>query len=138
MSKYLQGDVIGHEFLTQAFVPATAAADATIGHPVFIAPRDVEILEVSIIPQAAVTGADTNTKHLNLRNRGADGTGTTELANYDLTSGNNLSNHDEKSLYAPTTPLAIADGVVLQLEVEKIGTGLATPAFLVATRHRLQ
>ena len=84
MSRYSQGDVVGHQLIAQATVPAVAAGTATIVYPIFVSDRYVKIKSVSFVPQAAVTGDNTNRKNLNLHNRGTDGTGTTELANIDL------------------------------------------------------
>ncbi len=128
--------------VAQVVTPKHAAATATEDIPIFYAPTDapegVSIVAVRLIPGAAVSGANTNTTHLNLVNRGADGAGTTELANYDLTSGNDLTAYDNKNLYTPATPLNIATGVVLTLQFEKVGTGLLVPEMLVVVEYRPQ
>lgn len=115
----------------QAHVPAHAAATATEIVPIFEAPAAVKIEKVKIIPAAAITGADTNTTHVNLLNLGANGAGVTELAAKDYVSGVNSTIAQTHELYAPASPLAIAAGVKLGIELQKVGTGLALPAFLV-------
>lgn len=115
----------------EVVVPAHAAATATEQAPVFYAPFACKVTAVRVVAGAAVTGANTNTTHLNLHNRGTDGSGTTEIANYDLTSGNNLTAYDNYNLYAPASGLAVAAGGVLSLQHEKVGTGLDVPALCV-------
>lgn len=51
----------------------------------------------------------------------------TEVGNYDLTSGNDLAAFDEKTLYEPATPLAMAAGDYIAIQHEKVGTGLDVP-----------
>lgn len=138
MSKYAQGDVVGHQFIAQATIPAVAAGTATIVYPIFVADRDVRIKAVTFVPQAAVTGDNTNRKNLNLHNRGADGTGTTELANIDLATGTNLVALDETSLYAPASPLSISAGIVLAVQVEQVASGVALPQLHVQVTYDLQ
>lgn len=115
----------------ETVVPGHAAATATEDFPVFYAPFACRVTAVRIVPGAAVTGANTNTTHLNLINRAADGAGTTEIANRDLTSGNDLTAFDNYNLYAPATPLAVVAGGVLSLQYEKVGTGLLVPGLFV-------
>jgi len=110
----------------QAALPPVAAADPTADFVVFEAPVNCRIEKVKVIPGAAVTGADTNTRHLNLVNRGANGAGAAEVANYDLTSGNGLGVAG-LVLYAPAVPLAVVQGTQLALQIEKVGTGIALP-----------
>ena len=123
-------DLLGGNVKT-AYFPAFATADASKEVPIFLAEFACKIVKVSLVPQAAVSGADTNTRHLNLINKAAGGAGATELTNYDLTSGNDLAVMDEYVLYNPSTPLDLPANTVLALEGEKIGTGLATPEMLV-------
>lgn len=114
-----------------AYFPAFGTTDSSKQVPVFLAEFACKITKLSLVPQAAVTGQDTNTRHLNLINKGTDGSGTTELANCDLISGNDLSAMDEYVIYNPATPLDVPINTVLAIEGEKVGTGLATPEMLV-------
>jgi hypothetical protein len=121
-------------------IPKRAQTDATQEHVVFIvppeAPEGVKITGVDIYPSASVTGTATNYCNLNLIDRGATGAGTTELANYDLTSGNNLSAYVKKALYEPATPSTFAVGKVITLQLELVSGGLATPNMTVQVRYR--
>ena len=117
------------------YVPAHAAADATLDHVIFRAPFACKVRKVSIMFGATLTGADTNSANLNLINRGADGLGTTELANRDYASGTNDTAYVKRDHYAPASPLAVAQGVVLTMQREKIGTGLATPDIHVQVEY---
>lgn len=109
-------------------VPSHAAAAATEIVPVFEAPAGAKIEKVIFRPGAAVTGADANTTHLNVINMGVAGTGSTELGNYDLTSGNDLAAGERKELYAPAAALAVSQNNLIGLQFQKVGTGLAVPA----------
>ena len=109
-------------------VPFHAAATATEIVPIFEAPLGAKIEKVIFRPGAAVTGADTNTTHLNVINMGTAGAGTTELGNYDLTSGNDLAAGERKELYAPAAALAVSQNNLIGLQFEKVGTGLDVPA----------
>ena len=111
-------------------IEPTAAGDASKTHVIFAAPVNCKVEKVKVIPGAAVAGADTNTRHLNLINRGANGAGTTEIANYDLTSGNDAGVAGIV-LYAPPSPLAVVQGTQLALQVEKVGNGIALPPLAV-------
>ena len=104
--------------------PATAAADASTTYVIFEAPVNCKIEKVRVVPGAAVTGQDTNTKNLNLIDRGTNGAGATELANYDLTSGNDIgvAGYD---LYSPASALSVSTGNQLGLQVEQVGAGMA-------------
>ena len=114
-----------------ATTPQHAAATATEIIPIFEAPASVKIEKVIFRPGAAVTGQDTNTTHLNVINMGTAGTGTTELGNYDLTSGNDLAVGERKELYAPATSLEVAAQTLIGLQLEKVGTGLDVPDGIV-------
>lgn len=124
-----------HTFSFTAPIPAHAAATATESYPIFFADRAVKVRKVSLVFSAAVTGTATNYTNVNLVNRGTDGTGTTELANIDYASGQDAVAMVETSLYAPTTPLAVAAGGVLAIQLEKVSTGLALPAMLAVVEY---
>lgn len=112
-------------------IAAHGAGDATTHHPIFVFPCNGRLRSVTLVAGAAITGQNSNTFNLNLINLGTDGTGTTELANRDFVSGVNLSSGSPTSLYAPATPLDCAAGIVISLQRELAGSGLATPAILV-------
>ncbi len=74
--------------MAQATVPAVGSGDATIVYPIFVAPFACRVKAIHGVPQGACAGHATNTRNLNVLNKGTDGTGTTEIANYDLTVAN--------------------------------------------------
>ena len=108
--------------------PQVAAATATSSFAIFTAPQKGRVLRVSITPDAAATGDNTNSKNLNLVNKGAAGAGTTEVGNLDLVTGVDLVAFDEKEIPLNATyanGVDMAEGDVLALQVEKVGTGVA-------------
>jgi hypothetical protein len=117
---------------TLGFLPAVAAATTTESHPLFVAPQKCRVTLVDIIPQAAVTGDNSNTKQLNIVNRGSAGSGSTEVGNLDLTLAVNLVAMDLKNIplaaaYLDPIGVELAAGDVLALEYEKTGNGVAMP-----------
>lgn len=114
-------------FLAQVPSIAHAAATATEYIASLIIPIDARIRAIYFIANAAVSGANTNTTHLNAQNGGVAGTGTTEIANIDLTSGNDLVS-GAKSLMTESLTTAVSAGTVVRLQAEKVGTGLDVPA----------
>jgi hypothetical protein len=110
-------------------VPAAAAADATADFPIGRVPITGTVTSVNIIPQADLTGADTNSATLSVVNKGLDGNGTTVIASKAFTNGVNALDFDETALTLSVTAadLAVTAGQVLALRRTKVGTGLATP-----------
>jgi hypothetical protein len=109
-----------------------AAATTTESHPLFVAPQKCRVTLVDIIPQAAVTGDNSNTKKLNIINKGSAGSGSTEVGNLDLTTGVNLVAHDLKNIplnatYIDPIGVEMAAGDVLAVEYEKVGNGVLIP-----------
>lgn len=117
----------GHK--AQCRVPAHAAATATESYPIFSAPFDCVVTAVKINPITAVSGANTNTTHLNIDSASA------EIANLDLTSGNDLTANTDNTIGSSLTT-SLTEGANLELEFEKVGTGLAIPAALVVVEYR--
>ncbi len=112
------------------------SSEATFRLPVFVAPFDSELGEVSIINSTLVSGADTNAVHLNLIDGGAEGAGTAEIANIDLVSGTDLVVGKTllfDNIIGASAERFLTQGDIIELEAEEIGTGDATdmPAFLV-------
>lgn len=115
-----------------ANLPAVATAtDADVA--VFIAPFDCTVSAVTYTPNATITGADTNSRTLNLRNKGLSGIGTTVVASRAFTSGVNATGYDETTITLSGTAanLDLVAGDVLALNSDSIGTGLADPGGLL-------
>jgi hypothetical protein len=115
-----------------AALPAVATGtDSDVA--VFIAPFDCVVTGVTYTPNATITGANTNTRALRLRNKGLTGVGTTVVAELQFDSGVNATGYDEKAITLSVTPanLNLASGDVLALLSDSVGTGLADPGGLL-------
>jgi hypothetical protein len=110
----------------EATIPAqTAATD--VDNIVAEAPFDGVVTGVSIIPEAAVTGDDTDTRTFTLINKGQSGVGTTVVATLALETGVNLVAFDEKAfdLSEDEEDLEVTAGDVLVIAEVTPGNGLA-------------
>ena len=121
----------------QTYVPAAAAADATTQWPIFYAEKGCRILRVAIVPQAAITGADTNSMTLTVVDKALVGVCTTVLGSKAYTAGVNVIAFDDDTLVAETAAKTVAAGAVVNLERAKVGTGLAMPQLLVTVTYEL-
>ncbi len=112
----------------QLQVAAIAHAAATATEPIaqIRAPFKCVVTEVGFIPNTASTGDNTNTTNLNVIDRGT-GAGTTEIANKDLVSGENLVANTPKVIGTGLS-VAMDEGDVLSLVAEKVGSGVAVGA----------
>lgn len=97
------------------------------------APFAGTVTRVAYAPEAAITGAATNHRALRLRNRGADGTGTTVIAELAFDTGVNAAAFDERDipLHATAANRDVAEGAILELFSDAIGTGIADPGGLL-------
>jgi len=121
----------------QTTVPSALAADATAEWPIFYADRACRILRVGIVAYSTITGANTNTFNVNILNKGTAGIGTTEIGNKDFVLGTNATAFVEYDVVAESANAAMARGEVLNLQREKIGTGMAMPALVVIVSFEL-
>jgi len=113
-------------------VEVAAAATGAEASGLEKAPFAGKLASATIIPLAALTGADTNSRTIQVFNRGQDGTGTTLMASKAYTNGINLAAEDEASLTLSATAanLVVADGDVIEVKSLHVGTGLAAPQFI--------
>lgn len=117
---------------------AAAQPVATVGNDlrtiVAEAPFAATVTAVSYTPVSTQAGANTNSRTLNLYNRGTDGTGVVLVATLALVSGVDLTDNDEKQLTLSATPanLVVAANDILEFESLHVGTGIADPGGLVA------
>lgn len=135
-SSYYDTPGIRSSFL---YVAAVAAATATESHPIFVAPCACVLTSVNIVPQAAVTGDNTNKKNLNIINAGSAGSGSTEVGNLDLSTGTNLVAFDQKNIPLNATYTAgvtLAEGDVVKMEYEKVGNGVLVPELIARVEFR--
>lgn len=113
--------------VSQIGYPRVASSQTTRRAPIFVAPFDCELGEVAIINSLLVSGANTNTVHLNLIDGGAEGAGTAQLASRDLISGTDLIVGKTllfDNIQGASAEIFLSQGDMLELEAEEIGTGL--------------
>jgi hypothetical protein len=115
-----------HKFTVN--LPAAAAADATVILGVWRAPYKCVVNLLTHVPGSTITGADTNTAHLNVQLAAG-----TEIANRDYTNGVNGTPAAPLavSLTGTTAQKTLAAGDALLFQREKVGTGLAFPNSVV-------
>lgn len=114
-------------------LPAVSAGTATVEHTIFVAPTKCKVFRVSITGGASSDiGVANGSKNLNVLDKGSDGTGTDEIGNLNLASGGTFDEH-EKTVIVTSLSTALAEGEVLALQVEKIGSGVAIPSSLILT-----
>ncbi len=108
---------------------AAVATGSTLSNPIARAPFAGTVSSVTFTPVAAITGANTNTRRVELINRGQAGAGSTVIATLQFDSGVNGVAFDEKTITLSGTPanLAVAAGDVLEWKSTAVGTGLADP-----------
>ncbi len=116
----------------EATIPAagaTANADQVVGET----PVTGTVSSVSITPEAAVTGHDTNTRTFTLVNKGAAGSGTTVIGTLALVASNDLVAFDEKefTLSAVEGATTVAKGDILAVVEAYAASGLAHSGGLV-------
>lgn len=110
-------------------VPPVATAGNDADTPVFVAPFACTVTAVTYTPSATITGAATNNRTLQLRNKGQTGAGTTVVASLNFANGVNAAAFDEKVIPLSVTPadLVLAAGDVLALQSLHILTGITDP-----------
>jgi hypothetical protein len=81
---------------------------------------------VSLLPEAAVTGATATKRTFTLVNKGQAGAGTTVIATLDLITGTNLAAFDEAAFTIAADPAnKVAAGDILALVETHASTGTA-------------
>lgn len=113
---------------------APAVATATTSVVAFTeAPFAATVTDCTYSPNAAITGANTNTRQIQLINKGATGVGTTVVATIQFNAGVNGVAFDEMTVTLSGTAanLVVAEGDILAWASNAIGTGLADPGGLV-------
>src|SRR5688572_10446769 len=86
-----------------AALPAVATGtDSDVA--VFVAPFDCTVTAVTYTPNATITGANTNTRALRLRNKGLTGVTNVVVAELQFDSGVNATAYDERTITLSGTP----------------------------------
>lgn len=91
------------------------------------------VSSVKYVASTALTGANTDSRTINLVNKGQSGAGTTVIATKAFTSGVNAAADDDTTITLSGTAanLVVADGDVLVWQSNHVGsTGLADPGGL--------
>ena len=109
------------------------SAEGTAGtgqeQQICVAPWAGTLAGATYIPEAAVTGVATNNKSVNVRNRGAAGSGTTIMATLTFAAGTNGVAFDESTVALSGTAanLNFNQGDVLTASSTVNGTGMTLP-----------
>lgn len=118
----------------QASAPnASTAAGADSSGKYVKAPFAGKVTGARVLASAAMTGANTDSRTIQLHNRGLAGAGTTLVASKAFTSGVDLvaDDYTDLTLSATAADLVVAEGDVLEFTSLHIGgTGLAGPEFV--------
>jgi hypothetical protein len=112
---------------------AAVAANADLETKVGEAPYAGTVSRVGYVPASTITGANTDSRTLQLFNRGQDGSGTVKVAELAMAAGVNAAADDEKAITVITAASAnaVAAGDVLEWKSLHVGaTGLADPGGL--------
>ena len=114
----------------QKFFPGHATAGSAAEVALFRAPFRCTITAVEFIAAEAITGANTNSFTLKVRNRTTAGVGTAIPASLAFVSGVDAVAQAPKviTLSATAADLVLAEGDVVTCEKAVVGTGLACPA----------
>lgn len=112
---------------------AAAATAVDLNTDLIRVEQDAVVSAVRYVPIAGITGANTNSRHVNLVNKGAAGSGTAVVATLAFVSGVSATADVAKTitLSATAANLALEDGDILQWQSVHDGTGLADPGGLV-------
>lgn len=121
--------------IVQVPLKSHLAATATETTNVFHAPFDCKIRAVTVRFDAAITGAATNITNVNVLNAGPDGDDTDELASVEFKTGTDAAKGEVVTLYEPAEPLAVEAGTLIQIQHEKVASGLAIPSGLVTVAY---
>lgn len=94
------------------------------------------LASVTYTPDAGYTGANTNYRSFQVREKGAAGAGTTVMAQLDGVLATNLTAYAATTVPLSGTPanLAITHGDVIAYNSVAVGTGLADPGGLLTIR----
>ena len=131
-------DLLGQWVHPSGPLPVHAASDATNSYAIFKAPFDCRILEVQVHYDIAITGADTNTHHVNVDSRTSAFATPTERGNKDFTLAVDASADTVENIVS--TAFDLDEDACLSVEYEEIGDGgavaLGVLSFFVTYRAR--
>lgn len=136
MSDKPLGDIQG-DHIQVTKIAAVASSAPTREDVLFTAPFECTVTAVHVIPVATVAGVDTNTRALNILNKGAGGSGTSQIGDLSLTSGIDLTGGIKNAIDAALSHNLNA-GEVLTLQLQEIATGRSLPEMLAVVTFRGQ
>lgn len=113
--------------LTRVAATTPGAAAAASDSTALRAPVAGTVTRVSYTPEAAIAGAATNNRTVQVINRGQSGAGAVVVATLTYDAGVNGVAYDEQNLTLQAANLVIAAGDVLEFRSSPNGTGLADP-----------
>ena len=104
---------------------------------VFKAPFDCKVIKLSVIANAAITGADTHYFTLGFKNKANVGVGTATMGSKAYTSGINAIAYDTEVI---SDSVNLANGTLAKDDVvtfhkTETGSGLATPSLLAVIEY---
>lgn len=125
----MAGEAAPHVTVLTGVDPGVATAGVDDSFIIGVCPVAGNVTAVTYTPDTAITGAATNHRAIRVRNRGQAGAGTTVVAELAFDAGVNAVAFDEKAITLSATPanLVVAEGDVLELFSDAVGTGLADP-----------
>lgn len=116
---------------------AALTATNLVETPAFVAPFPCTIQSISIVPQAAITGAATDNFGVRCKNKGAAGSGTDVIATKTFALGTDGAAFDSVSL-GTVSNKELATGDVVSFEKFENGNGMNMPAVLVSIVYRVK
>ena len=108
-----------------AAVALGAGDDTVLGQADFTG----TVTECRYVPEAAITGANTNTRRVEVVNKGQGGAGTAIVASLQFNAATNAAANNEVTLTltAVAADLVVTEGDTLQWRSIAVGTGMADP-----------
>jgi len=121
----IHGKLLGSFKSAPVMGPTHTASDATSTFPIFQAPFDCTIVAVRAIYQTLVTGADTNTHHINIDTRTSAGATAVEIASRDHVNGEDAAANEVHTFTNTGTAaqLNLDEDAFVFVEYEEIGNG---------------
>lgn len=128
-------DLLGVERFYGPIKTAFATAGTADEFPLFRAPYACVVTAVRYVPETAITADGTNFSTLSVDNKGAAGTGTTEIASFafDTATTDDVAAMDEKAITLSGTAanLALAAGDIVAVQKAVDGTGIALDGLII-------
>lgn len=115
----------------RGYIPAALAADEDKSWALGTIPYTAAIKAVRLIPQAAITGADTNSSTVEVYH------GSTKAASIAFTAGTDATALTALAMTLVAAGLSVAADDVITFKRDKVGNGLALPEFLVEVEYEI-